>query len=49
MQLVGRGEAAQILSINVRSVDYLLANRQLIPVVELRKFARMNHPEPIAS
>ena len=44
--LVGRQEAAQILSLSVRSVDYLLANRQLcfrriggrilIPVTELR-------------
>ena len=57
--LVGREEAAQILSISVRSVDYLLSNKQLnfrkiggrvlIPVAELRRFARMDHPERIAS
>ena len=57
--LVGREEAAQILSISVRSVDYLLSNKRLnfrkiggrvlIPVAELRRFARMDHPERIAS
>ena len=57
--LVGREEAAEILSISVRSVDYLLANkrltfrrigaRMLIPVADLHKFARADHPEPIAS
>jgi excisionase family DNA binding protein len=57
--LVGRGEAAEILSISVRSVDYLLANRQLtfrrigsrilIPVTDLQKFARMDHPARVAS
>jgi excisionase family DNA binding protein len=55
---VGREEAAQTLSISVRSVDYLIANKELtfrriggrvlIPVVELQKFARMDHPERIA-
>jgi len=52
-------EAAKILSISVRSVDYLLANRQLssrrigtrnlIPVADLKRFARMDHPERLAS
>jgi hypothetical protein len=57
--LVGREEAAESLSISVRSLDYLLAIRQiafrriggrtLIPVTELRRFARMDHPERIAT
>jgi len=56
--LVCREEAAEILSISVRSVDYLLANRQLtsrrigtrnlIPMADLRRFARMDHPERLA-
>jgi excisionase family DNA binding protein len=56
--LVGREEAAERLSLSIRSVDYLLANRQLkfrriggrvlIPVSELERFARMDHPERIA-
>jgi len=56
--LVCREEAAEILSISVRSVDYLLANRQLtfrrigtrnlIPMADLRRFARMDHPEWLA-
>jgi excisionase family DNA binding protein len=55
--LVRREEAAEVLSISVRSVDYLIANkhlnfrriggRVLIPVAELQKFARMDHPERI--
>lgn len=57
--LVGREEAAVRLSLSVRSVDYLLADRQLkfrriggrvlIPISELERFARMDHPERIAS
>jgi excisionase family DNA binding protein len=57
--LVGREEAAVRLSLSVRSVDYLLANKQLkfrriggrvlIPLPELERFARMDHPERIAS
>jgi excisionase family DNA binding protein len=53
--LVGREEAAQFLSISVRGIDYLLANRRLpcrklgsrilIPVAELRKYAHSDHPE----
>jgi len=56
---VGRIEAAQLLSISVRGIDYLLANRRLpfrklggrvlIPVDELRKYARCDHPEPIVA
>lgn len=55
--LVGRDEAAQLLSISVRGIDYLLANRRLpfrklggrilIPVAELRKYARIDHPDRI--
>ena len=57
--LVGRVEAAVRLSLSVRSVDYLLANKQLkskriggrvlIPLPELERFARMDHPQRIAS
>jgi len=57
--LVGREEAAVRLSLSVRSVDYLLADRQLkfrriggrvlIPIAELERFARMDHPQRIAS
>ena len=57
--LVSRGEAAQLLSISERGVDYLIAagrlptkrigGRVLIPVAELRKYAHNDHPEPIVS
>jgi len=57
--LVGREEAAVRLSLSVRSVDYLLADRLLkfrriggrvlIPIAELERFARMDHPQRIAS
>jgi excisionase family DNA binding protein len=57
--LVGREEAAVRLSLSVRSIDYLLADRQLkfrriggrvlIPIAELERFARMDHPQRIAS
>ena len=57
--LVGRAEAAQLLSISVRGIDYLLANRRLpfrklggrilIPVAELRKYAHSDHPERIVA
>jgi excisionase family DNA binding protein len=57
--LVGREEAAVRLSLSVRSVDYLLADRLLkfrriggrvlIPIAELERFARMDHPARIAS
>lgn len=57
--LVGREEAAQLLSISVRGIDYLLATRRLpfrkiggrvlIPVAELRKYARGDHPERIVA
>jgi excisionase family DNA binding protein len=57
--LVSRQEAAAVLSINQRALDYLVANkhlqirrigsRVLIPRSELLRFARSDHPEPIAS
>jgi excisionase family DNA binding protein len=56
--LVSRREAAQLLSISERAVDYLVStkrmpsrrigSRVLIPVVEVRKFARFDHPQPVA-
>lgn len=56
---VGREEAAQLISINVRGIDYLLASRRLpfrklggrvlIPVEELRKYACDDHPERIVA
>jgi excisionase family DNA binding protein len=55
--LVGRDEAAQLLSISRRSLDYLVANRRLatrrigsrvlIPMADLRRFARGDHPERV--
>jgi len=53
--LVGRIEAAEMLSISARALDYLVANNQLttrrigtrvlIPTSELRRFSRSDHPE----
>ena len=55
--LVSREEAAQLLSISQRGLDYLIANRRLptrriggrvlIPVADLRKYVRGDHPERI--
>jgi hypothetical protein len=52
---VGRSEAAQMLSISCRALDYLVANKQLIirrigtrvliPLSELQRFSRSDHPE----
>jgi len=57
--LVSRGEAAQLLSISQRGLDYLIANRKLptrriggrvlVPVADLRKYARGDHPERIVA
>ena len=57
--LVSRVEAAQLLSISERGVDYLIAARRLptrriggrvlIPVADLRKYARGDDPERIVS
>jgi len=56
--LVGREEAAEILSISVRGVDYLIAAKRLstrrigarvlIPIEDVRRFARADHPERMA-
>src|SRR5665213_2844312 len=53
--LVGRVEAAGMLSISCRALDYLVANKQLlirrigtrvlIPLSELQRFSRSDHPE----
>jgi excisionase family DNA binding protein len=57
--LASREEAAQLLSISQRALDYLIATRRLptrriggrvlIPVSELRKNARTDHPERIVA
>lgn len=57
--LVSREEAAQLLSISQRGLDYLVASKRLrtrriggrvlIAVAELRKYARCDHPERIVS
>jgi excisionase family DNA binding protein len=57
--LVSRVEAAQLLSISQRGLDYLIANRRLptrriggrvlIPVADLRKYVRGDHPENIVA
>ena len=56
--LVCKREAAALLSISPRALDYLLANKQiavrrigsrvLIPMTELQKFSRADHPAPLA-
>lgn len=56
--LVGRQEAAQMLSISERALDYLVANkhlatrrigsRVLIPTAELRRYSRGDHPKRLA-
>jgi len=53
--LLSRQEAAVLLSISQRSLDYLIANkvlrvrrigsRVLIPVQDLQRFVRADHPE----
>jgi excisionase family DNA binding protein len=57
--LVSREEAAQLLSISQRGLDYLVASKRLpsrriggrvlIPVADLRKYAHCDHPERIVS
>jgi excisionase family DNA binding protein len=57
--LVSREEAAQLLSISQRGLDYLVASKRLptrriggrvlILVAELRKYARCDHSERIVS
>ena len=56
--LVSREEAAQLLSISVRGVDYLIATKRLftrrsgtrvlIPIEDVRKFAGSDHPDRLA-
>jgi excisionase family DNA binding protein len=56
---VSRVEAAEIVSLSIRSIDNLLATKKLpfrkvgtrilIPVTELRKFIRVDHPDRMAS
>jgi len=56
--LVGRIEAAAMLSISRRALDYLVANKQLmsrrigtrvlIPLDELKRFSSADHPERLA-
>jgi len=56
---LSRDEAAQVLSISQRALDYLIADRRLptrriggrvlIPVADLRKFARGDHTERIVA
>lgn len=56
--LVGRREAAHMLSISERSLDYLVAGKELtarrigsrvlISIAELRRYARSDHPRRIA-
>ena len=57
--LVSREEAAQLLSISQRGLDYLVASKRLptrriggrvlIPVADLRRYARCDHPENIVA
>jgi excisionase family DNA binding protein len=57
--LASREEAAQMLSISQRALDYLIATRRLptrriggrvlILISELRRYARSDHPERIVS
>ena len=56
--LVGRNEAAKMLSISERALDYLIANKQLtarrigsrvlLSVNELQRYAKADHPMPVA-
>ena len=57
--LIDRRNAAQYLSISQRSLDYLVAHgelqirrigtRVLIPIGELQRYAKADHPKRIAS
>jgi hypothetical protein len=57
--LVTRKVAAEMVSLSIRSIDYMLASKQLpfrrirgrtlIPVSALHRLARMNHSERVAS
>jgi excisionase family DNA binding protein len=57
--LYSRRDAAEALSISIRSVDYLIergdlptkriGKKVLIPAADLRRFARGDHPEALRS
>ena len=57
--LVGRKEAARMLSISERALDYLIAKKQLssrrigarvlLSTFELRQYAMGDHPAPVAA
>lgn len=57
-RLIGRKEAAELLSKSQRALDYLVANKQLqvrrigtgvlIPRSEVHRFVRGDHPERLA-
>jgi excisionase family DNA binding protein len=56
--LIGRTEAAQMLSISERALDYLVAkkhlsarrigSRVLIPTADLKRYSGEDHPERLA-
>lgn len=56
--LVSRRQAATMLSISIRGLDYMIAdkrlatrriaNRVLIPIEEIRKFVQSDHPRSLA-
>jgi hypothetical protein len=56
--LVGRVEAAEMLSISCRALDYLVASKQLsvrrigtrvlMSVTDLKRFSRSDHPQRLA-
>ena len=55
---VSRDDAAEMLSISVRAIDYLISTKQLstrrigsrvlIPIEDVRKFAYSDHPQRLA-
>lgn len=55
--LYSRRDAAQALSLSVRSIDYLISTARLsmrrvgskvmVPASDLRRFARSDHPERV--
>ena len=57
--LVVRHEAAEMLSISCRALDYLVAHKELnvrrigsrvlIPVADLQRFSKTDHPERLVS
>ncbi len=57
--LVGRKEAAKMLSISERALDYLISSKQLtakrigtrvlLSTSDLRRYAKGDHPQPVAA